>query len=58
MAAFRINENRHHKRQKNMFNLYRRLTWSPSMAQVTSAIFGGDEEGYMVILIKDIYTWR
>ncbi len=55
MAAFRINENRHHKRQENMFNLYRRLTWAPSTAQGILAILGGEEEGYMAILIKDVY---
>ena len=27
------------------------------MAQVTSAIFGGDEEGYMVFMIKDAKMW-
>ncbi len=52
------NENTHHNHQIDMFKSYFSLTWRPSTVNIALAIFLGDEEGYMVIMIKNDYKQR
>ena len=58
MGPTPYNENTHHKHQIDMFKPYFSLTWRPSTVKIALAIFWGDEEGYMIILIKNGYKQR
>ncbi len=60
MGPTPYNENLHQNHQIDMFKSYLSLTWTPStVVKIASAIFRGNEEGYMVvILIKNDYKKR